>query len=154
MYEEHYSNKVARLVEIVRDIEENPSQLHRGNKHKDAPQALDFDWNVLVSRIDRMAEQKGIVDNPRRLCKLVLSILNNDLTNESLVRVRKLLYKVVEILEQENCNETTTRESLVQEQEKIQRPLKTSTYLTDEFWQNIVKPTCQESQSSKRVSRI
>lgn len=156
---EEYSKGMAHLLELVRDIEENPSQLHCKCTHKDAPQTPDFDWNVFVDRIDTMMKEKRITDSPLRKVRLAIASLSADLTYDNRNRAKKMLHEVVDTLKYEE--EETWRlndedkEAMKQEQEIF----KTSTYLTDEFWQNAVdeskkcKCKCPDCHSNKDTEK-
>lgn len=140
-----------QLLELCRDIEKNPSQLHSNGKHKNAPQTPDFDWNVFVNRIDHMMEKDRIQNNPIRQCRLAISALNADLTYNNRNRAKKHLKNVVDKLEREEISRKKWAAHEQEQQEDLEKGLKVSTFLTDEFWENIVNPQEPDIKSKEEV---
>lgn len=157
---EKYTKGMSQLLKLARDIEKIPSELHCKCKHKNAPQTPDFDWNVFAKRIGKMIEDDKVTNSPFRQVRLALSALNADLTYDNRSRAKALLHKAADTLEhQEHKSRELDKEykEMAKQEEKV---LRTSTYLTDEFWQNIVtdlkkcKCKCQCSLEEKERTPV
>lgn len=135
---EEYTKGMSQLLELARDIEKTPSELHCKCKHKDAPQTPDFDWNVFVKRIDKIMEDDKVANSPFRQVRLAFSALNADLTYDNRKRAKELLHKAADTLEHQEHKARELDEEYRKIAEQEQKKLRTSTYLTDEFWQNII----------------
>jgi len=146
---------MSQLLELARDIEENPSRLHCKCTHKDAPQTPYFDWNVLADRIDTIIQDKKAIDSPFRRCQLVLALLNADFTYDNRSRAKKLLHQMADTLEQQEKEQWVRDQKERKEVQQIENACLTSPKLTDEFWQNAVdeskkcKCTCPKCQSQE-----
>lgn len=157
---EEYSKGMSQLLELARDIEENPSKLHCKCTHKDAPQTPDFDWNVFVGRIDAIIQEKKVIDSPFRRCQMVLALLNADLTYDNRSRAKKLLHQMADTLEQQEQEQRRRDQEERKGVQQVQNMCLTSPTLTDEFWQNAVdeskkcKCICSDCQSQRMGKEI
>lgn len=138
MNEKYYNDKeVLQLLVLAQDIKDNPSQLHASFKHKDAPQTPEFDWNIYMERHADMMEQDRIKHSPLRQSKMALNALNADLTYDNRSKAKELIKRVVEELSYQEATSIQERQLDRINGEKERKEFLVSTYLTDEFWQNI-----------------